>query len=136
MSQFVEWIFQRDFPSIYGQPVVRFPLVQQKYVWVSHQSQPSFLSLHQYFCRTFFSLTFFATFIKIILQVILMILRNISKICSINSHHNGLYIYIYRYVNPITLSTRNIHYFKKDLRMYIYIYIQLYIYICIYNILR
>ena len=27
-------------------------------------------------------------------------------------------------MNPITLSTRNIYYFKKDLRMYIYTYIQ------------
>ena len=35
-------------------------------------------------------------------------------------------------MNPITLSTRNIYYFKRNLQMYIYIYIYNYIYINIY----
>ena len=48
---------------------------------------------------------------------LLMVLNNISKICSINSHHIGLHIYM----NPITLSTRNIYYFKRTYKC-IYIY--------------
>ena len=31
-------------------------------------------------------------------EVEVMILSNISKICSINSYHIGLYIYIYIYI--------------------------------------
>ena len=67
----------------------------------------------------------------------LMVLNNILRICSINSHHIGLYIYIYMYIytyiymNPITLSIRNIYYFKRNLQMYVYIYIYIYNYIYI-----
>ena len=50
----------------------------------------------------------------------------------IKNMFNKFSSYWFTYMNPITLSTRNIYYFKKDLQKCIYIYI--YIYTIIYII--
>ena len=58
------------------------------------------------------------------LYIYVMILRNISKICSINSHHNGLYIYIYIY-ESYHPEYKEYSLFQKGLvNVHIYIYIQ------------
>ena len=76
----------------------------------------------------------------------MMVLNNILRICSINSHHIGLYIciYMYIYVYIYIYETYHSEYkeyllFQKELTnvciyIYIYIYIQLYIYKYIYII--
>ena len=55
-----------------------------------------------------------------------MVLNNISKICSINSHHIGLHIYIYIY-ESYRPEYKEYLLFQKDLQMYINIYIYIYI---------
>ena len=61
---------------------------------------------------------------------VLMILRNISKICSINSHHNGFYIYICESYHPeykeYSLLQKGL--VNVNIHIYIYIYTVIYIY--------
>ena len=61
-----------------------------------------------------------------------MVLNNILKICSINSHHIGLHIYIYMYIyiyESYHSEYKEYLLFQKNLQMYVYIYIYTIIYI-------
>ena len=60
-----------------------------------------------------------------------MVLNNILKICSINSHHIGLHIYIYIYIciyESYHSEYKEYLLFHKNLQMYVYIYTIIYIY--------